>query len=98
MLLQKIFIPLYFRPPIHLEDPLAIKVVVPELAFLVIDSMCAIAVDAPGRVATGITCNCGFDGRIYLGVALTTPSECMMVPIKEGSRKKEGKGFWHLPT
>jgi hypothetical protein len=94
MVLQKTFIPLCFRLPIHLEDPTAIKAVAPVMAFLVICSMCAIAIDAPRRVTTGITCSCGFNGRIHLGVALATPSEHAMVVLR--MRARAAGTAWHL--
>jgi hypothetical protein len=92
--LQKTFIPLCFRLPIHLENPTTIKAVVPVTAFSVVGSMHAIAIDTPRRVTTRVTYSHGFDGRIHLGVALATPSEHMMVVLRVGART--AGTAWHL--
>jgi hypothetical protein len=69
-----------------------IKAVVPVMALPVIGNMHAIAVDAPGRVTTGIACSHGFNGRIRLGIA--TPSEHTMVVLRV--RARAAGTAWHL--
>jgi hypothetical protein len=71
-----------------------IKAVVPVMALPVIGNMHAIAVDAPGRVTTGIACSHGFNRRIHLGIALATPSERAIVVL--GVRARAVGTAWHL--